>query len=385
MTLIVGDAVDYLSLVRPSGAACFDADGLLQIAAPNVLRFDHDPVTKAVRGALLEDTATNLFDASDWTDAATTYGTVMPAQAAGPDGTDTLALITSTALNGGVAKTVSVPAGDGLTRTASLHFRKGTADTHRLDIGYFGGPAPYRSASTYFDGATGEVSGDGGVIDCGGGLYRLWVALDNEVADEHNVCQIVSNVIGASGSTAYTGDLQIELGSYPTSCVKTTDGAATRAADVASLSVAGMSLDKGFIAFEALAAPGSSVLMMANLDGGSINENGAFRFSVDGEGEYFYTATPEGTEKSLRRLGAGLDLTAPVRAAFTWDGDTIWSTVNGLEPVSDTISTAAGSFDFARLLLGRGSWVTNSACWMKRVLLLPRRATTDEMKAVFAS
>ncbi|MHA6641353.1 phage head spike fiber domain-containing protein [Mesorhizobium sp. A623] len=246
-----GTATSLVTTSRPSVASYFDASGTLRTAANNVLRLDHDPVTHAARGALIEGAATNLAWPSDWSGVSTLYADFTLAQAAGPDGTDTLALITSTNLNGGLAKVVSVPAGDGVTRCASLFFRIGTADTHRLDIGYYGGPtAPYRVAATTFTVSTGIVAGAGGVIDCGGGLYRLWAPLINAAADGHTVCQIVSNVMGASGNTAYTGDLQIEAGSVPTSYIKTTSAAATRAADVVSIPNNGLWADAVTVAME---------------------------------------------------------------------------------------------------------------------------------------
>lgn len=50
-----------LTLVRPSGAFYFDEDRIMRMAANNELRLDHDPVTGAPRGALIEPRRTNYL------------------------------------------------------------------------------------------------------------------------------------------------------------------------------------------------------------------------------------------------------------------------------------------------------------------------------------
>mgnify|MGYP006976729380 CR=1 FL=1 len=56
-----GDVTDILQVTRASKATYFDADGVLQTADNNELRFDHDPVTGEPLGLLIEPQATNLL------------------------------------------------------------------------------------------------------------------------------------------------------------------------------------------------------------------------------------------------------------------------------------------------------------------------------------
>lgn len=52
---------DVVTVSRPSNATYFDANGVMQTAANNVWRRDHDPVTGAPRGVLIEEARTNYM------------------------------------------------------------------------------------------------------------------------------------------------------------------------------------------------------------------------------------------------------------------------------------------------------------------------------------
>lgn len=179
---------------------------------------------------------TNILSDSSWNNADQTYATWELAQAPGPDGTNTLALITSIAQDGAVAKTAAVPAGDGLIRCASADVCKGNADKSNLVIGYWGGSdGNYVSATTTLDFTTGQFVtaslGAGGIINLGGGLYRIWAALANNDTDGDTVVQIVNGPVGPAGNTLYSGDLQIEvvptLTAGPTDYIPTSTGPVT--------------------------------------------------------------------------------------------------------------------------------------------------------------
>jgi len=82
---------------RASSGTYFDANGVLQSAATNVARFDHNPSTGESLGLLVEESRTNgfqystLFSRSYWNSNANV--TVVPNAAAAPDGTFTAQLI----------------------------------------------------------------------------------------------------------------------------------------------------------------------------------------------------------------------------------------------------------------------------------------------------
>src|SRR3546814_2739614 len=80
----------------------FDAAGVRQYASANEERSDHDPVTLAARGLLVEEQRTNLvpwsevFDTPAWNKDTVT---VVPNGAVAPDGTMTMDYIVPTANN----------------------------------------------------------------------------------------------------------------------------------------------------------------------------------------------------------------------------------------------------------------------------------------------
>lgn len=83
---------EALTFSRSSTATYFGSDGLLKTAGVNTPRFEYDPVTKANRGFLAEESRTNLITYSDQLDnAAWTkfLATVTPNAAIAPDGTMT--------------------------------------------------------------------------------------------------------------------------------------------------------------------------------------------------------------------------------------------------------------------------------------------------------
>jgi len=62
---IFGPLSSTLSLIRNSEGTRFDPSGIIDLIAPNVTRMDHDPVTLAPRGLLLEPESTILLSQSD--------------------------------------------------------------------------------------------------------------------------------------------------------------------------------------------------------------------------------------------------------------------------------------------------------------------------------
>jgi hypothetical protein len=76
--------------VRASSATYFNSSGVLSTAASNASRVDYNPATRALRGLLVEDTATNIIlGSNDFSDGSQTFdGTSRTANATtSPDGT----------------------------------------------------------------------------------------------------------------------------------------------------------------------------------------------------------------------------------------------------------------------------------------------------------
>jgi hypothetical protein len=209
-----------------------------------VLRLDHDPVTKAPKGALIESAATNLllrseeFDNAAWVKvrAAATPNTIVA-----PDGSMTMdklvedATATNTHL---VQQTVTFAVA---THTFSV-FAK-AAERNWIRLGFPGGSA-YFNVGT---GATGAISGGAtaSTLDCGNGVYRC--SLTAPATGGSGAAQVI--LATGDGGITYTGNGtsgvyvwggQIEAAGVPTSYVKTATTAAPRAADVVSVANGGL-------------------------------------------------------------------------------------------------------------------------------------------------
>lgn len=191
------------------------------------------------KGYLSEPEAENICLQSE--DMSTTWAkvnagdTIDSDAAAGPDG--------EIALDGIIADATDTQHGfsQPMTLTAaswvfSKFFEVGDRDWGYLDV------STIANAYAYFDLATGAIGTTGaaataGIEDYGDGLYRCWITYTGTVA-AHTHRSLAADADGdnsivgdASTTNIYQGYAQVELGIYPTSYIKTTTAAATRAAD----------------------------------------------------------------------------------------------------------------------------------------------------------
>ena len=86
------------TFARASNASYFNSVGLQAQAAANNLRFDYDPITLAIRGALLEAQATDSIPySSDFTQWALLGAAITPGYGTAPDGTGNATRMASSA------------------------------------------------------------------------------------------------------------------------------------------------------------------------------------------------------------------------------------------------------------------------------------------------
>lgn len=216
-----------VSFSRSSTGTYFDAAGVMQTAASNVPRKEHDPVTGTVRGLLMEEQRTNRsiwsqdFSVGKWTTSKTTGATVTADTTLAPDGTttaDTLVLV-------GAGDYLyrpqnSYPAVAGQSAVFSCHTK------HVLN-GFvtWGGASPL-GTTTY---STETLAG---------GWYRLSVSRTFTETTSAKVLQlIIGGSIAATAGTFTIWGAQLEAGTYPTSYIPTTTATATRSADVATFTI----------------------------------------------------------------------------------------------------------------------------------------------------
>ena len=259
-----------LTLSRTSAAPCHDAAGVMQMAPANQPRFDHDPVTRAPLGLLIEGAATNLlwhsqdFPQTSW--VKSNVG-VVGGQAA-PDGSATAAKVTPDTASSlhRISQGWTPTAGQKYTQSVwlksagvrwvcvNMDANAGARLTVDLQTGAFvtGGAAPENAS----------------VVAYPNGWYRVAVtgtgtgATGNDTWFQANTAMTVADTVfagnGADGFIIWGA--QLEAGLRATSHIPTTIGPATRAADaLAPLSLSGLWAAAGGI--------GGTILMDVDADG----------------------------------------------------------------------------------------------------------------------
>ena len=253
------------TFTRASTATFVGSDGLIQSAAINEARFDHDPVTLACKGLLIEEARTNALQHSSnfknttssnyWQNLSAT--TVTVDQIASPDGglnADLLA--TSTASFDCFTRRVGIFAGS-TQYTYSIFLKQGPSGYRYVGL-YIGvGINSIKFPFFDFNNPTTVQIPSGtmvGTIDSTrvdaypDGWYRVSVAFTTAATPVNAHCGVYisqsnGDLPGSSvaGLDAYIWGIQLEAGSFPTSYIPTTTAALTRSADVCSVTTAGWS------------------------------------------------------------------------------------------------------------------------------------------------
>jgi len=220
---------------------------VLQTAAANVARFDHNPTTGEALGLLIEEQRTNLLTySSEFSNAAWTKSnaTVTTNTVVAPDGTltgDKLVEDTNTGGHGVYRGFVY----SAITYTYSI--RAKAAERTKL-----------RLVAAGSSGVLTNVDLGAGTIDSGAAFGSGWTVVGTSIQNIGNGFYVASitftaaaesgslqiNLLDASGNNSYTGNgysgifiwgAQLEAGAFPTSAIATTSAQVTRSADAASM------------------------------------------------------------------------------------------------------------------------------------------------------
>ena len=252
-----------ITFTRASTATFVNSKGLIETAAINQPRFDHDPTTLESLGLLIEESRTNLatysqqFDNAVWIDSPSTI-TITPNNEIAPDGTLTADTITESNDGSSVVHTIShaniTKATSATTYTFSVFVKKGTTGTERpwvrLNIAALENSLTNSVyASFNFDTeAIGTVASQGTFTAASFNVQKFpddWfrLSLTGTTGTESTVSARFGNSL--NGTTAgYQGDgtgtliawqADLQAGSFITSPIPTVASSVTRSADSASM------------------------------------------------------------------------------------------------------------------------------------------------------
>jgi hypothetical protein len=244
---------NLVTFTRASSGTYVDSTGVIQTAATNAPRFDHDPTTGESLGLLVEEQRTNLliwseeFDDAAWTPIGLlAFGSGSTANAiASPNGQITADLLTESTTTGThqVQQTASVTIGQ--VYTYSVFCKLGPNAVRRIQLLVTNANFTVTPIAT-FDLTTGTVvsavQGTASITSYANGWYRL--ALNTIAATSTGVNGFHFRLVDTGTNNSYTGDgsaglylwgAQLEAGAFPTSYIPTTTAAVTRSADVAGI------------------------------------------------------------------------------------------------------------------------------------------------------
>ncbi len=227
-----------ITFTRASTGTYIDANGIVQTAAVDEPRFDHDGGTGESLGLLIEESRTNMlvsseeFDGPNWAQGGPAALTVTANAAVAPDGTTTAdKLIRNNGATVGDRRQVITPPNvDGVF---SVFAKAGEVSTFNLQ------PSTSSSVQVSFDVSNGTSFNPGasvlehGIQDFGGGWYRCWVKV--LLNSSTMTIETTAPSTGDGTSGMFFWGAQVEVGACLTSYIPTAGATVTRATDLADI------------------------------------------------------------------------------------------------------------------------------------------------------
>jgi hypothetical protein len=334
-----------LTLTRATTATFVGSDGLIQSAAVDAARFDHDPVTLACKGLLIEEERTNQSLRSE--DIVNNIGwslvdVTSVVSGTSPNGnssyqiseTNTVAnhLLVNTGSNTATAATSVV---SGTSYTGSIFVKKvvGSVDWVQLSFAAAGFGSAQFANFNISNGTVGNYAGLTSetvprIEEFPNGWYRCSItatatattsSTSNIVlcfTNNNNIATRFISYLGSTLNSVLASLCQVEAGTFPTSYIPTTTAALLRSADFCSI---------GSADFENMANNVKATILCESVVNGNSNSNAADTFfigqSVD-DGIY------------LRQTGSGAEGTISAFTSYVFSSQLLNTSTGALRKVA---------------------------------------------------
>lgn len=370
---------------------------VLETAASDVARFDHNPVTNESLGLLIEESRTNLltyseqFDNAAWTK---TQSSIVPNTVVAPTGllTGDLHLPNTTAAEHSIAQNFSFVSGTTYTLSIYLKAAGYTQCRIRFQSSAFGGTA--QSIDVDLVAGT-TVSSSGSPISTINNVGNGWYRVTSTATATTTISATISVFPIIGGSTTGAGDgysglyiwgAQLEAGASATSYIPTVASQVTRAADAASMTGTNFSswynqAEGAFFSSVVLSqAPAvlSGVGIYAASDGTSSNR--VFVALGSGLNGNINAVVSTGGTLQAQTINAGLSTAGAYSYANSYKVNDFASVANNGVAVTDTSGTVPV---VNRLYLGAGAtgtlYLNNT---IRKIAYYPFRLTNAQLQAL---
>ena len=356
----------------------------------NIPRIEYDAAGN-VKGLLIEEARTNLVTYSE------------PSVSGFGVSRSSLSTSTTTSPNGGFAQKLTEDASVGLSHylgtgalgmalntTYTMSWFAKAAERNFIAMNIYSGTTSYW---TWFDLSNGTVgtatnSPTTFIEDYGDGWYRCGITVTTAASGTPNTATYIApsngvlNYDGDGTSGIYIYGAQLEEGSFPTSYIPTSGATATRAADIASISVDnfGYNQKAGTVVVEAQRFGTNNYPRTVMIDSGSESESiglGAWGATTSVVGY----VVDNGTVQAV--MGTGNAGAAVFKNALTYKENDFAASRDGSTPVTDTSGTVPLSVNTMRF--GRNE-VANQHLngHIKSIAYYPRRLSNAQLQELTA-
>lgn len=393
-----------ITFTRASNATYFDANGVMQTASNDVARFDHNPTTLQSLGLLIEEQRTNLLTYSeDFANAAwtKTRASITANTIVAPDGTltgDKLVEDTTATNTHQIIQTISQT--KNATYTFSFYAKAAERTFCRVFLNGFSG----NNIRASFNLVTGVVSATGfggngsfsnaSAVSVGNGWFRCsLVGIPSASAGTGFDAQINLATDGTITGDSYTGNgfdgifiwgAQVEAGAFATSYIPTTVAAATRNADVATMT--GTNFSSWYNATEGtlygqFSSYASGARAIVGISDGTLNNRIQFFANTGNPYTIASRLVSGGTQTNPANTGS-IAVDAVGKAALAYAVGTGQGAISVNGGSVATSNPAAVAVGVNALDVGRGTALGNLSGHIQRIAYYPVRLSNDQLQAL---